>query len=81
MSGLIFGFTNFDIIKNESREIGDYAFVFVKDEQPWPWYTGKVKIHIFEFKAECVGSFITPKDGGLGCWELIGLSEQTGQFK
>lgn len=69
--GLVFAYPNLDMLRNESKLIGDYAIVFVKNE-----ITLQQAVYVFEYKKECKGIIITPKDGGDGCWELVGLPDE-----
>lgn len=75
--GLVYAFSSLDMLKYESRQIGDCAIVYFEEKtQSWPGTTGQVTLYIFEYKYKCTGAFVNPIDGGEGCWELIGAPDQ-----
>jgi hypothetical protein len=72
MLGLVFAFPNLEMLKMKSSLLGDYSIVIIEDKDPWPGTTGQVALYIFEYKYKCSGVFVSPIDGGGGCWELVG---------
>ena len=71
--GLVFAFSSLDMLRNESKQIGDCAIVYLEEKAPGI-APGQVTIYLFEYKDKCDGAFVTSKDGGTGCWQMIGAT-------